>query len=267
MSRNDNLIMSHTRSKWWTRLWPESEDTGALLIDMIDFFTVWAPGLECRSRVLGADAPLGALTAENHMRVLVPSRPWTRLDYSQPHNVWGVKNKNQQFPPFFGIMVTGRQWKMCVQAIFQRKLCPFICFLVEERVIDINANIHQITYNFFLRVTIIVYILCILHGEGNCCMCTVQQLSTLDPNLISNIIWRYCTSKWVFFCPKWIVSRNGKHKMVRNAWLMKKLVYTCHFGLNPQHCHVHCMYKVITFLLWSTRPRPLDFLSLVDREW
>ena len=51
----------------------------------IDFFTVWAPGLECRSSVLGADAPLGALTAENHMRVLVPSRPWTRLDYSQPH--------------------------------------------------------------------------------------------------------------------------------------------------------------------------------------
>ena len=82
MSRNDNIIMSHTRSKWWTRLWPESEDTGALLID---FFTVWAPGLECRSSVLGADAPLGALTAENHMRVLVPSRPWTRLDYSQPH--------------------------------------------------------------------------------------------------------------------------------------------------------------------------------------
>ena len=84
MSRNDNIIMSHTRSKWWTRLWPESEDTGALLID---FFTVWAPGLECRSSVLGADAPLGALTAENHMRVLVPSRPWTRLDYSQPHNI------------------------------------------------------------------------------------------------------------------------------------------------------------------------------------
>ena len=51
----------------------------------IDFFTVWAPGLECHSSVLGADAPLGALTAENHMRVLVPSRPWTRLDYSQPH--------------------------------------------------------------------------------------------------------------------------------------------------------------------------------------
>ena len=82
MSRNDNIMMSHTRSKWWTRLWPESEDTGALLID---FFTVWAPGLECRSSVLGADAPLRALTAENHMRVLVPSRPWTRLDYSQPH--------------------------------------------------------------------------------------------------------------------------------------------------------------------------------------
>ena len=85
MSRNDNIIMSHTRSKWWTRLWPESEDTGALLID---FFTVWAPGLECRSSVLGADAPLGALTAENHKRVLVPSRPWTRLDYSQPHTAY-----------------------------------------------------------------------------------------------------------------------------------------------------------------------------------
>ena len=38
-----------------------------------------------RSSVLGADALLGALTVENHMRVLVPSRPWTRLDYSQPH--------------------------------------------------------------------------------------------------------------------------------------------------------------------------------------
>ena len=51
----------------------------------IGFFTVWVPGLECRSSVLGADAPLGALTAESHMWVLVPSRPWTRLDYSQPH--------------------------------------------------------------------------------------------------------------------------------------------------------------------------------------